>query len=188
MNFLLSVFLLVVGFVGAAKLDLRTVIAKNDKDELAQAMLHPDIDKRINVRNAHTGQTPLMSAVLSGKTNAVEALLTAGADATIAEKDGYTPMHGAGFQGRADIVPILAAHGIPLIDFHKDGYAPIHRACWGRESRHAETVAAFITAGVPHDLRALDGKTCFDATMNRKTLNILKKEKEKELTVEEPSL
>jgi hypothetical protein len=33
-----------------------------------------------------------MNAVLSGKTSAVEALLKAGADVTISEKDGYTPM------------------------------------------------------------------------------------------------
>ena len=30
--------------------------------------------------------------------HAVEALLAAGADVSIGEKDGYTPMHGAGFQ------------------------------------------------------------------------------------------
>ena len=176
MKFLLIVILLGVGFGDAVKLDLRAALARNDETELAQAMLHPDIDKHINIRNSRTGQTPLMSAVLSGKKNAVEALLAAGADPTIAEKDGYTPMHGAGFQGRADLVPILAAHGIPLIDFHKDGYAPIHRACWGREDRHAQTVAAFIEAGVPHDLRSKDGKTCFDTTMNRETLKILKNE------------
>lgn len=38
------------------------------------------------------GQTPLMNAVLSGKTSIVEFLLKAGADVTIPEQDGYTPM------------------------------------------------------------------------------------------------
>jgi ankyrin repeat protein len=38
------------------------------------------------------GQTPLMSAVLSGKAKAVEVLLKSGADVTIGEQDGYTPM------------------------------------------------------------------------------------------------
>lgn len=38
------------------------------------------------------GQTPLMNAVLSGKKNAVEALLLAGADVSIPEQDGYTPL------------------------------------------------------------------------------------------------
>jgi hypothetical protein len=38
------------------------------------------------------GQTPLMSAVLSGKAKAVEVLLKNGADTSIGEQDGYTPM------------------------------------------------------------------------------------------------
>ena len=42
------------------------------------------------------GQSPLMHAVLGGKTEIVKFLLEKGADTSIAEKDGYTPMHGAG--------------------------------------------------------------------------------------------
>jgi ankyrin repeat protein len=90
------------------------------------------------------GQTPLMYSVLTGKTAAVKALLEAGADVTIAEKDGYTPMHGAGFQGRADIAKLLVAHGVSAADVHKDGYTPLHRACWGTEDRHTEAVKFFL--------------------------------------------
>ena len=64
------------------------------------------------------GQTPLMNAVLMGKLDAVEALLSAGADVTIPEKDGYTPMHGAGFQGRAEIAKALIKHGVDPSDMH----------------------------------------------------------------------
>ena len=46
--------------------------------------------------------------------HAVEALLAAGADATIGEGDGYTPMHGAGFQGRAEVAKLLIAHGASI--------------------------------------------------------------------------
>ena len=42
------------------------------------------------------GQSPLMHAVLSGKSKAVKYLLKRGADPKVPEKDGYTPMHGAG--------------------------------------------------------------------------------------------
>ena len=38
------------------------------------------------------GQSPLMNAVLSGKTEVVRFLLQEGADVTIGEQDGYTPM------------------------------------------------------------------------------------------------
>ena len=67
------------------------------------------------------GQTPLMNAVLSGKTAAVEFLLKKGADTSIGEKDGYTPMHGAGFQGRAEIAKLLIAHGLDPNNRHSDG-------------------------------------------------------------------
>ena len=79
--------------------------------------------------------------------HAVEALLAAGADASIGEKDGYTPMHGAGFQGRAKVAKILAEAGVDVNAVHADGYAPIHRACWGTQQRHAETVEAMLSLG-----------------------------------------
>ena len=52
--------------------------------------------------------------------HAVEALLAAGADVSIGEKDGYTPMHGAGFQGRAEVTKLLIAHGLDPSDVHSD--------------------------------------------------------------------
>lgn len=39
-------------------------------------------------------RTPLMHAVLTGKSSAVKYLLKRKADPTIGEMDGYTPMHG----------------------------------------------------------------------------------------------
>merc|ERR1719231_88848 len=94
------------------------------------------------------GQSPLMHAVLGGKTKAVKFLLKRGADAAVAEKDGYTPMHGAGFQGRAEIAKMLIDHGLDPFDRHRDGYTPIHRACWGAEARHTDTVRVLLEAGV----------------------------------------
>jgi len=98
--------------------------------------------------NSDDEQTPLMRAVLTGKTKAVQLLLAAGADTTLGEKDGYTPMHGAAFQGRADIAALLIAHGLNPSDRHADGYTPIHRACWGNEQRHTDTVQVLLDAGV----------------------------------------
>lgn len=131
----------------------------------------------INVRDAASGQTPLMGAVLRGNTNVVELLLTKGADVSIGEKDGYTPAHGAGFQGRADIMKLLKEHGIDVVgDKHTDGYFPLHRSCWGREQRHADTVEYLISkAGADVNLQAEDGRTCLDMTTNPATLQVLKK-------------
>ncbi|KAL3928015.1 MAG: hypothetical protein SGBAC_012835 [Bacillariaceae sp.] len=138
-------------------------------------------DTNINVKGKG-GQTPLMFAVLTGKDQAVKVLLEAGADTTIGEQDGYTPMHGAGFQGRAAIVKLLARHGLDPLDTHKDGYTGMHRACWGKEKRHAETVQAFIDAGVPHDYPSQknDDKTCRGMTRNPDTIEVIKKAMAKE--------
>lgn len=93
-----------------------------------------------------------------------------------------TAMHGAGFQGRAAIVKLLARHGLDPLDTHKDGYTGMHRACWGNEKRHAETVQAFIDAGVPHDYPSQknDDKTCRGMTRNPDTIEVIKKAMAKE--------
>merc|ERR1712216_441133 len=122
-------------------------------------------------------QTPLMAATLGGHTEIVRYLLTKKPDATLGEQQGYTPMHGAGFQGRADIVPLLHAYGLDPSDRHEDGYTPIHRACWGDEPKHAETVRAFLSAGVAPDEKANDGSTPLqlaERTANQDTIKVLK--------------
>lgn len=116
-----------------------------DSAELLQEALDED-PSELN-RRGPGGQTPLMNAVLSGKSHAVAFLLQAGADPTIPEKDGYTPPHGAGFQGRAEIARLLHAHGINIDVAHSDGNRPIQRACWGNDKRHADTVKTFVELG-----------------------------------------
>ena len=78
--------------------------------------------------------------------HAVEALLAAGADATIGEGDGYTPMHGAGFQGRGEVAKLLIVHGLDPSDVHSDGYTPLHRSCWGGEQRHTDMAKVLLAA------------------------------------------
>ena len=50
----------------------------------------------------------------------------------------------------------------------------LQRACWGRESRHAETVKVFLQNGVPHDLPSEKGMTCEQMTRNEETLATIK--------------
>ena len=118
----------------------------------------------INQKHAQDGQTPLMKAVLFGRTEIVEELLKLDeVDVSIGEKDGYTPMHGAGFQGRAEIMKMLLAdrRGMDPNHFHKDGYTPLHRACWGMEQRHVDTIRVLVDSGkVQHNIKAKNGKTC----------------------------
>tara|TARA_B100000524_G_scaffold207240_1_gene108372 strand:- start:26 stop:454 length:429 start_codon:yes stop_codon:yes gene_type:complete len=104
---------------------------------------------------------------------ALKALLAAGADVTIGEKDGYTPMHGAGFQGRAEVAKVLIEHGLNPSDRHADGFTPIHRACWGGSQRHAETVRVLLEAGVSHEEKSSNGDTPMEMTKNPHTLQVI---------------
>ena len=104
---------------------------------------------------------------------ALKALLAAGADVTIGEKDGYTPLHGAGFQGRAEVAKVLIEHGLNPSERHADGFTPIHRACWGGSQRHAETVRVLLEAGVSHEEKSSNGDTPMEMTKNPSTLLLL---------------
>lgn len=83
---------------------------EQDRGSLIKAALAEDLSA-LNLVGPG-GQTPLMHAVLMGKEHAVRALLKAGANTAIGEKDGYTPCHGAGFQGRSSIMRLLIDHGL----------------------------------------------------------------------------
>jgi len=75
------------------------------------------------------------------------------------------------FQGRANIARMLIkdSRGLDPSDRHKDGFQPIHRACWGGETRHAETVKVLVEeGGVAWDSKG-KGKTCLQITQNSKT-------------------
>lgn len=151
--------------------------ARNEDIDAMKELLenHNDI---LNARNPENGQTVLMTSTLLGKTKSVEyLLLTAGADASIAEKDGYTPPHGAGFQGRVDAMRVLYKQfGLEIMAPHDgDGYTPFHRACWGNTLGHTDTVRFLLdTLGVPPNLPGgEDGRTCWEMTRNKHTKSVL---------------
>jgi len=175
MNFsyiLLTIFLNVTVF--CTEVDIFDAVRQDSDTQIQSA-----IDEGVDINSIGPGgQTPLMHAVLSGKTNAVKKLLKLGADTTIGEKDGYVPIHGAGFQGRAKIAQILIDHGVDPSVKHSDGYMPIHRACWGQEKRHTDTVKVFLENGVPFDQKADNGATPSTAAKkmgNKDTVKLLKK-------------
>jgi len=134
----------------------------------------------LNAQHPTSKQTPLMAATLAGRTEAASYFLKAGADVSIAEKDGYTPPHGAGFQGRPSIMALLIASGVDVNEYHEDGFSPLHRACWGKTLGHAETVAVLLSHGVDAEERGRgegSGKSCEEMTGNEMTRDVLEKYK-----------
>jgi hypothetical protein len=109
---------------------------------------NPDV---LNYQEQMEGRTALMDSCLSGQLESVKWLLEQGADISIGEGMGYTCIHGVGFQGHPELAKWLLANGVydpQNLPVHEDGHTGFHRACWGKEKRHAETVQAFIDAGV----------------------------------------
>lgn len=61
----------------------------------------------INEIEPMSGSTPLVSAATFGKTDIAKALIDAGADLNISNKDGSTPLHSAAFFCRVEILQLL---------------------------------------------------------------------------------
>ena len=71
---------------------------------------------------------PLHAAILIGSTEAVRALLEAGARLDATNRSGYTPLHYAAIFGRAAIAAELIRRGAPVNVPDRDGKTPLWRA------------------------------------------------------------
>uniref|UniRef100_A0A3Q3WME9 RHD domain-containing protein n=1 Tax=Mola mola TaxID=94237 RepID=A0A3Q3WME9_MOLML len=100
--------------------------------QLIHTLLSSQQQHILNMPN-HLQQTPLHLAVITRQVKAVEALLRAGADPSLLDKDGRNPIHLAALAGdNATLRPLLAhlgehhAHLVNTPDYH--GLHPLHLA------------------------------------------------------------
>lgn len=89
MLFVLLVVLLCAATLVSSKSDIFQLVAREEISEIEELL---DRQPQLLNKQGPGGQTPLMNAVLSGKTNVVKLLLSRNADVSIGEQDGYTPM------------------------------------------------------------------------------------------------
>ena len=94
---------------------------------------------------AATPQDGLLDAARRGDTDAVRALLEAGADANLAQGDGLTALHLAAREGHLEVVRILINAGAETSATTRIGdYTPLHLA---GGTGHADVIGALLRAG-----------------------------------------
>lgn len=72
---------------------------------------HIEAGTDLNQKDPMGGSTPLITATVFGRTSVAYALIDAGADLNVKNKDGSTALHSAAFFGRVEIVKALVKKG-----------------------------------------------------------------------------
>lgn len=106
------------------EMDIPTAIISGNLEVVKQ---HIEAGTDINMKDAMSGSTPLITAASFGKTDISKALIDAGADLSIKNNDGSNALHVAAFFCRIEIVQLL-------IDAGADKTAPNNYGATARES------------------------------------------------------
>lgn len=89
---------------GAPEIDLHTAILTDNLEAVKQ---HIAVGSDLNEKDPFGGSSPLITAALFDKREAVNLLLDAGADINFQNNDGSTALISAAFFGRPEIVQLL---------------------------------------------------------------------------------
>lgn len=89
--------------------DIQSAVLSGDLDMVKQYI---SAGKDLNLKEPFNGSTPLISAATFGKIEIAKALIDAGADLSITNKDGSTALHSAAFFCRVEIVQMLIDAGV----------------------------------------------------------------------------
>ncbi|CBJ33191.1 ankyrin repeat protein E4_8 [Ectocarpus siliculosus] len=112
----------------------------------------------------HHHETPLDTASRDGNTEIVEALLAAGADASLRRGGVFSALQLAAANGHALVLSALIRHGVDVNEWHRESginYSPSH----GRENIQPEAIAILVGAGAStHERDAGGGTSLHDAS------------------------
>lgn len=133
---------------------LRSALRARDWDAVtALAVAHAG-HSCLRLPTAAGGLSALHLAALAGAADAVDALLSAGADADARDARGQTPLHAAAGAGQLSAVERLLASGaVPRVN--DAGKTPLHDAAW---AGHVE-VARALLGHVDVDVVGEDGRS-----------------------------
>jgi ankyrin repeat protein len=82
----------------------------------------------VNAQDKAKGQTPLFHAITAGKSEAVKALLDAGADPSVTSRKGHPPLAFAAERGELEAIRLLAKAGADLNAAPPPAYVPLGHA------------------------------------------------------------
>jgi uncharacterized lipoprotein YajG len=88
----------------APAIDLQTAVVTNNLEAVRD---HIKAGSDLNVKDAFSSSTPLITAATFGRTEIAKALIDAGADLSLKNSDGSTALHAAAFFCRVEIVQAL---------------------------------------------------------------------------------
>lgn len=90
--------------VDAPKMDIQAAMLSDNLEAVKQ---HIEAGTDLNIKDAMTGSTPLITAASFGKIKIAQVLIHAGVDLSAKNNDGATALHTAAFFGRVEIVQML---------------------------------------------------------------------------------
>ena len=102
------------------------------------------------------GRMPIHEAAQQGRIEAVEYLVSDGADITVADEDGITPLHCAAMSAGGEIVDFLVRHGADANTGTKTGSTPLHVAA---ERNNMNAASALLSHGSDVDKQDKEERT-----------------------------
>lgn len=106
-------------------------------------------------KSGFAGATPIQVACALGQKEALDELLTAGADVDVQDDDGRTALHWAALTGRESIAKSLVSRGAKANAKDRESATPLHYAA---RHGHSEVLKVLTKAGADIRARTRDGQ------------------------------
>lgn len=127
--------------------------AKDNCLDMIKSYLQSGVE--VNSKNDQD-ETPLHIASASGRTRAIELLLSEGADLEINDRDGMTSLHRAVKKGHTHTVELLISKGADVNTKNNEGWTPLHTAV---KEGHIKIIELILSNGTDVNSIDINGST-----------------------------
>ncbi len=131
------------------------------------------------------GRTPLQEAVCGSQMEAVNLLLSRGADVHSKDDRGWTPLQEATYNSTPEMVQLLLAHGADVNTCDDSGRTPLHYAA---EDGYADIVALLLQNGANIDAKDNAGRTAMQLALDESVITVKRSKHEVVKVLEAHSL